>query len=332
MNGNKAKKIATWIIVPLMISIFLLDILTVVLGNIYAKKYAPVEESSYTEHSDDRIHFLNTANSDCILLESNGRFAMIDSGEGNSNPRRKEPYHGFEETVISYIKKVAADEKGKVYLEFIMGTHYHYDHVGSFDAILKDEDITVGAAYFKQYEPKLDKSFEVDSWGLQDSYNTIVDDVISRGFRLVQTIPTSMVFGDFTLDFFNTGVYEDLYGRGENSASIGTRVTKGGKTAFLAADITKPSGVEDKLIGQIGHCDLLKIGHHGYFGSSSMKFLDEITPEIAIVPNHQGKVYPNVKWNLTMHAKVPFYGTYDYNGIIADFTDGGEIKLSNNIH
>ena len=77
---------------------------------------------------------------------------------------------------------------------------------------------------------------------------------------------------------------------------------------------------------------MLKVGHHGYYGSSSMSFLKEITPDIAIIPNYQGKVYPNVKWNLTMYAHVPFYGTYDYNGIIASFTDDGKIILTDNIH
>ena len=45
MDKKKIKKIATWIIVPLMASFFILDIITVVIGNIYAKRYMPVPES-----------------------------------------------------------------------------------------------------------------------------------------------------------------------------------------------------------------------------------------------------------------------------------------------
>ena len=95
MNKKKAKKIATWIIVPLMAAIFILDIATVVIGNSYAKKYYPVKESYKHEFGDDRVHFINTANSDSILLESNGSFALIDAGEGNNNPRRKTSYKGL---------------------------------------------------------------------------------------------------------------------------------------------------------------------------------------------------------------------------------------------
>ena len=331
MNSSKAKKIATWIVVPLMAAIFILDIFTVVIGNRYAKKYMPEKETFSYENGDDRIHFLNTGNSDCILLESNGHFAMIDSGEGNSNPRRHNEYRGFEEDVLKYLNKVAVDETGKVHLDFILGTHYHYDHVGSYHRIITDDNIVIERAYFKPYLEEMYKEREAVKWGLKDIYGQIMKDLSDRHIELVSTIPETLHFGDFTLTFFNRSYYEELFGKGENSGSIGIKVEKNGKTAFLAADITGPSGLEDILGEQIGHCDLLKIGHHGYFGSSSMSFLDCLTPEIAIVTNYQGKVYPNVKWNLTMHAKVPFYGTGSYNGIIASFTDDGNIILTDDI-
>ena len=331
-NKRKAKKIATWIIVPLMVSVFVLDIISVVLGNVYAKRFDIEPEDFSYKHGDDRIHFLNTANSDCILLESNGRFALIDSGEGDENPRRKLPYTGYSQRVIDYLKKDAAGPDGKVNLEFILGTHYHYDHVGSFHKIITDDDIIIQTAYFKEYDPEMGKELEAVDWGLQYTYDTIIEDINNKGIELVQDIPQKLTFGDFELELFNTVNYDDLKGRGDNSESIGIKAVKGSKSAFLAADITKGSGLEDKLKDSIGHCDLLKIGHHGYYGSSSMSFLDCLTPEFAIVTNLQGKVYPNVKWNLTMHAKIPFYGTYDYNGIIASFTDSDEIILTDNIH
>lgn len=332
MKKQKAKKIATYIIVPFMVSIFLLDIATVIIGNIFAKKYMPTKETFIYDNGDDRIHFLNTANSDCIILESNGHFAMVDSGEGNSNPRRKTEYKGYEEEVIAYVKKVAKKDDGKAHLDFVLGTHYHYDHVGVYHKLLNDSDIIIDTAYFKEYNPDIDKDYEVTRWGLLESYNQIINDVKARNINLIQNIPEKLTFGDFNLEFYNRSYFDDLINHGENAASIGIKITKGERTAFLAADITKSSGVEQKLIGKIGHCDLLKIGHHGYFGSSSASFLDEITPEVCIATNQQGKIYPNVKWNLTMHAKAPFYATYDYNGIIASFTDDNQIILTNDIH
>ena len=131
------------------------------------------------------------------------------------------------------------------------------------------------------------------------------------------------------MQFFNTETPRSLEGRGENASSVGVKITKGSKSAFLAADITKSSGLEDLLGDKIGHVDILKIGHHGYYGSSSKSFIKKLSPEIAVVTNQLGKVYPNVKWTLTMDARIPIFATYDNDGIIASITDDDEIILSN---
>ncbi len=332
MNSKKIKKIATWIIVPLMAAIFILDIATVVIGNKYARKFYPEKESFLYEYGNDRIHFLNTANSDAIIIESNGRFAMIDAGEGNNNPRRKTDYKGFETEVVDYIKKVCVNNNGDVYLDFILGTHCHYDHIGCYHAVISDNEIGIGKAYFKKFNADTAKDYEVEKWKIGEVYNEIINDLNIRNVEVSDYIPDSMEFGDFTLEFFNTVTPSELDGEGENASSIGIKVIKGAKSAFLAADITKSCGLEPLLGDKIGDIDLLKIGHHGYFGSSSTEFLDNINPEIAIVTNHLGKIYPNVKWNLIMHSKLPIYATYDNNGIIATFDDSDGIILTNDIH
>ena len=84
-----ARVIATWVVTTVMISVFILDIAVVAIGNKYVNSI-PIEKETFdNKNGDDKIHFLNTANSDCIILESNGKFALIDSGEGNNNPNTK---------------------------------------------------------------------------------------------------------------------------------------------------------------------------------------------------------------------------------------------------
>ncbi len=333
MNKTKAKKTATWIIVPLMAAIFVLDIATVVIGNNYCRRFTVEQECFDNRNGDDRIHFLNTANSDAILIESNGRFALVDAGEGNNNPRRKSPYKGYESEVVEYIKKAATNESGVAVLDFILGTHYHYDHIGAFGAVINDESIKIQKAYFKEFNPVVAKDYEIDRWQIDKTYSEILSDLKSLNVPVISDLPNEeFIFGDFIIQFFNTVTSDDFAGEGENAASVGVKVTKNNKSAFLASDITKSTGLEDVISPLVGDVDLLKIGHHGYFGSSSKDFLNSLNPEIAIVTNQLGKVYPNVKWNLTMSAKIPFFATYDNNGIIASFNDNGEIILTNNIH
>lgn len=327
-----AKVIATWVVTSVMLSVFILDIIVVALGNKYVNEIPVSNELFDYKNGDDRIHFLNTANSDCIILESNGKFALIDSGEGNENPRRKTEYKGYRDEVISYIKKVASDENGFVIFEFVLGTHIHYDHAGNFEAIFKDDKITAKKAFFKEFNEKVATELDANAWGNKETYQKIIKALKSKNIPVINDLPDNeFIFGDFTLRFINTRTPEEVFGKGENASSVGVIVKKGEKTAFLGADFTNDSGLEDIYADDIGDIDLLKIGHHGYYGSSSKNFLKALKPEITIVTNHIGKVYPNVKWNLTMVAKAPTFSTAHRNGIIATFTDSNQILLTQNI-
>ncbi len=327
-----ARVIATWLVTGIMLSVFILDIITIIIDNHYVSQINITNETFSYDSGNDRIHFLDTANSDCILIESNGHFALIDSGEGNENPRRKTEYKGYRDEVIGYIKKVASDKNGKVKLDFIVATHMHYDHAGNFTEIINDSDIKIGRAYIKEYDTTSVTELEKDGWGNEQMYHDIMDALNKKSIPVTSDISDDyFTFGDFTFKFFNTVTPEELSGNGENANSLGLKVIKGEKTAFLAADFTDGTGLEDLFADSIGDIDLLKIGHHGYYGSSSADFLRVLKPEIAICTNQIGKIYPNVKWNLTMIAKVPVFSTAHRNGIIATFTDDNEIILTQNI-
>ena len=327
-----ARVIATWVVTSVMLSVFILDIVVVALGNSYSNSISIEKENFDNKNGDDKIHFLNTANSDCIIIESNGKFALVDSGEGNNNPRRKTEYKGYEKEVIDYIKKVASDEDGNVRFEFALGTHIHYDHVGNFEAIFNDKSITSDKVFLKVFNSKVATETEAIGWGNEETYKKILSILERRSIPVISDLPDEeFYFGDFTLKFINTVTPEEVHGKGENASSVGVIVKKGDKAAFLAADFTGDSGLEKIYGNDIGDVDLLKIGHHGYFGSSSASFLKIVKPEIAICTNKIGKIYPNVKWNLTMVAKAPVFSTEHRNGIIAYFTDNNEIILTSDI-
>ena len=319
----------TWLVTFVMTFVFTADIVVNALCNKYVDRYTVIEESDYNGVCDDRIHFLNTANSDCIMLESNGHFALIDSGEGNRNPRRKTEYKGYEDEVLAYIKEYAKTSDGTAHLDFILATHYHYDHAGNFTAIINDADISIAKAYCKPYAPEIATDMEREPWGNEQTYYEIIAALNNHGIPVISDLPDSeFAFGDFTVKFINTKTPAELAGKGENSNSVGVLIKKSGKTVFLAADITDDSGLEKIYADEIGDVDVLKIGHHGYFGSSSAAFLRKLKPEIAVVTNYLGKIYPNVKWNLTVIAKAPIFSTEHRDGFIISITDSGEFLFT----
>ena len=316
-----------------MISVFVLDIVTVLLCNKYENNYQLTAETFDGGFGADKIHFLNTNNSDAILLESDGHFGLIDAGEGSDNPNVKARISGFEDKIIAYLKKVAGDSEGRVHLDFILATHYHYDHAGGFLRIINDESVSVERAYLRKLSVGLLRDYEKGSWQIPKIYTDLCEASKRLGIEIVQELPKEpFAFGSFTLQFFNTDEVTDPHFKGENDDTVGVKVTKGGLSAFLSGDISNVHGLEKKLADSIGRVDLLKIGHHGYAGASSAGFIKTLRPRIAIVTNWLGKIYPNVKWNLTMYSRSAIYSTVKCDGIAACFTDDGEIKLTTHLH
>jgi hypothetical protein len=177
-----ARVIATWVVTSVMLSVFILDIVVVSLANKYVSQ-VNIEDHNFNNISgDDKIHFLDTANSDCILIESNGHFVLVDSGEGNENPRRKTEYKGYLEEVLSYIKKVATKDDGKAHLDFIVATHMHYDHSGNFEAIISNDSIIIDKAFIKDYDGSLTSSMDSEKWGNKQTYEKIIDSMENGNF------------------------------------------------------------------------------------------------------------------------------------------------------
>lgn len=289
-------------------------------------------ESIDLSDGGDRIHFLETGGSDAILLESDGRFALVDSGEDSDNPRGFEnlDYTGYETRVVNYLEEVAGGEDGKVYLDFVVGTHAHSDHIGGFDTVILDEDITVGVAYLKEYDASKIKEKETRDWDNQEVYDQMVAACEARGVEIISDVPhEAFLFGNMKITFFNTKPLE-IDNIGENENSLGVLVEVDGQKAFLAGDINNIEGTESAIKDEIGEVDLLKLGHHGYDFSSSVGFLQTLHPEVAIVTN--SSLYVNLGARMTLTSfGCPFYPTVNYNGIVAEFKDG-EIKLYDDLH
>lgn len=129
---------------PLGKSTLALCLTAAISGALYA---LPTQPSIAHAASDgaERIHVLTHTYSDCIILESNGLFGIVDSGEDNDYPDGSDPRYpfrdgitigeGHEDEVINYLYSIGVTQDN---LEFYIGTHPHSDHIGSADEIIRE--------------------------------------------------------------------------------------------------------------------------------------------------------------------------------------------------
>lgn len=132
------------------------------------------------ENSSNKIHFIAlTGHSDAILLESNGRFGMVDSGEDSDYPDGSDSRYplrsgiiktaGFEEEVITYMKSVGVTKDN---FEFYIGTHPHSDHIGSADEIIREFEPE--RVYIMEYRDEYISS-EANLWDNLYVYDNMIE-------------------------------------------------------------------------------------------------------------------------------------------------------------
>ena len=152
---------------------------------------AYAEEAS----SDDKIHIMTLEGSDAIIIESNGVFGMVDSGEDDDYPDGSDlryplrpgitQGHGHQDEVVAYMRSIGVTEDN---FDFYIGTHPHSDHIGSADEVIrafhpkrvyvpeyKDEYISYDPALWDNryvYDRMIEAAYEVGAtviWGLDPS-------------------------------------------------------------------------------------------------------------------------------------------------------------------
>lgn len=271
------------------------------------------------------IHFLNTGSSDCIIIESNGHFAMVDAGEDSDYPANKPHlnYPGYEEEVCDYLLKNCASADGTVTLDFIVGTHAHSDHIGGFDTVINHPKIIVKKAYLKPYNEKDIFIYERLSWDNTEVYEQMKNALIENDVEIVEDFDElKTTLGDFKVTFYNGKYKKRLVKYGENVNSVVTLLECNGFRSLLAGDLNNKDFDEHRLAGKIGKVDILKVGHHGYPFSSSRKWLKTLSPKYSVVCNFEKKVYPHIKRRLVNEIGTKLFCTADLNGVKFDFDNG----------
>ena len=287
-----------------------------------------------------RIHFISLGgSSDAILLESNGHFGMVDSGEDTDYPDGSDsryPFRegivtgqGYEKTVNQYLKKLGVKK-----LDFYNGTHAHSDHIGSGDEIL--EAFKTSRLYLRKYSDE-NISNPYALWDNQYCYDNLIPRAKQKTTTIIQDFckKSNRVFtlGDMQIEILNYKIRKTASGKivpqsDDNNNSLGVKITAYGKTAFLGGDInnSSPERDEAKIASQLKHVDLLKLNHHGYSGSNSSNYLKKLSPTYAVVTGPASNL-TSASLNTLNQLGTQLYSTYNQpsnSAVIATFEPDAE--------
>lgn len=244
--------------------------------------------------SDIKIHFIDTGNSDSILIQGE-KTVLIDGGDNDD-----------ETSLPKYIKNLGIDT-----IDYVVATHVHADHIGALDAVINS--FNVG------------QLFASNGSATTKTYTDYIEAAANKG--LYPSVPlegASYELGNGAyIQFFNTKGGEDA-----NNQSLVTLLVNGNDKSLFTGDIEKSA--ENKILKDLPQADLLKVAHHGSSSSSSDAFLDKVNPKYAVITcgkdNNYGHPHKETLNSLNSR-KIEIFRTDQSGTIIFSSTGNGFKKL-----
>ncbi|MFD2043407.1 ComEC/Rec2 family competence protein [Ornithinibacillus salinisoli] len=202
------------------------------------------------------VHFINVGQGDSILIQTpNESNILIDGGPPKSGKK-----------VVKYL-----EEHGVKEIDLMIATHPDKDHVGGL--------------------PHVMKSIETNK--IIDSGKMHVTQTYARYLNQIrkEKIPIKVAEEDekIKIDPLVDITVINAYGKGKNNneASIALKLSYQEIDFLLLSDIEQEQ--EKRLIEQYDlKAEIIKVAHHGSKTSSSLEFLKEVNPKVAILTYSKG--------------------------------------------
>lgn len=223
-----------------------------------------------------------------------GKNLLIDAGNVEDGDK-----------IVAQLKQL-----GITTLDYVIGTHIHEDHIGGMDKIV--ENFTIGAIYLPYNKTSTAKYYE-----------RLLTAIQAKSLKLTKAeVEETFALGEANCVIKSVDHTEP---KEPNNASIVLQINyQNHKYLFMGdaeKEVEKQRNWED--------VDVLKVGHHGSNTSSSKEFLNQVRPEIALIPVGEGNSYGLPKEEILqryeqMGSKI--YRT-DIDGTIHIIDNGEEIAV-----
>ncbi|WP_413374679.1 ComEC/Rec2 family competence protein [Alkalihalobacillus sp. 1P02AB] len=241
------------------------------------------------------VSFLDVGQGDSTLIQSEKTTILMDTGRHDSDVL----FHQLEHLGIEKI-------------DLLILTHPHADHIGNADQVIyqfSPDEVWIDGneATTRTFERLLDALIETETPVVEPRAGEVYEQ------------------GDFLIEILHP--YE-LTGH-LNNDSISTRITYGEVTFLLTGDAEQRS--EERMLESDLNLksDIYKVGHHGSSTSNSRRFVEAVSPEVAIYSAESDNSYGHPHWevvDLFDELGIDLYGTAEH-GTITIYTDGETFDL-----
>ena len=262
--------------------------------------YIPEKEESSEEVDDSPtyldITFIDVGQGDATLVECDGKYMLVDGGMPE-----------YSDTIYSILQK-----KDIHYLDVIVATHDHADHVGGLSGAL--EYVNVGTVYSS-----------VDSSD-NTSFQMFKEEVEAKGKEItVVKAGYSFMLGRATVDVLGPVNDSDE----PNNMSLVLKISLGDASVLIMGDAERDE-IQDILnFGADVSADVIRISHHGSGNGTTYPLLYEVNPTYAIIScgkdNDYGHPMDSVLSKL-QNAEITLFRT-DLQGDISMYYDGETITI-----
>lgn len=254
-------------------------------------------ESKQPQAGDLKVHFIDVGQGDSTLVECDGHFMLIDAGNNSKGT-----------TVQLYLTKQGVDS-----LDYVIATHPDADHIGGLDVIL--------------YKYPCETIFMTDVKADSKSYDEVLATLENKGYSYsFPGVGSEFPLGSAKFTIVSPAErYEET-----NEDSIGI-LLENGAHRFLFVGDAEANAEADMINGDVDIAvDVLKVGHHGSYSSTSEAFLQAVNPKYAVISCGQGNTYGHPHEELLERLKSRNISVFrtDEQGSIVISSDGERLSFS----